>query len=53
MLNDLSRGLAPWGLEVVGINYDDDLRDVTLTIAERLGVEYPTLKRDEVARVPF
>lgn len=49
MLNELSRRLASSGIEVVGINYDDNPRDATLAIAQRLGIEFPTLERNEVA----
>lgn len=48
MLNELSRRLAPLGIHVVGVNFDDDPRPVTLEIAARLGIAFPTLTGDEV-----
>lgn len=49
MLNALSRSLEPLGIRVVGVNFDDDPRAVTLEIAERLGIAFPTLTGDAVA----
>jgi thiol-disulfide isomerase/thioredoxin len=43
MLNALSIELAPHGVQVVGINFDDDPRDKTLQIAGALGIEFPSL----------
>ncbi|TCO72238.1 TlpA family protein disulfide reductase [Chromatocurvus halotolerans] len=49
MLNALSRSLEPLGISVVGVNFDEDPRAVTLEIAARLGIAFPTLTGDEVA----
>ena len=46
MLNALSRRLEPLGIRVVGVNFDDDPRAVTLEIAARLGIAFPTLTGD-------
>lgn len=49
MLNALSRRLEPLGIRVAGVNFDDDPHAVTLEIAARLGIAFPTLTRDAVA----
>ena len=51
MLNELSRELAASGVGVVGVNFDDDPRDITLGIAERLGIEFYTLTAQEFSRL--
>ena len=48
MLNALSEELASNGVQLVGVNFDDDPRDVTLRIARSLRIEFPTLTREEV-----
>lgn len=48
MLNALSGELALNGVRLVGVNFDDDPRDVTLKIAGSLGINFPTLTRQEV-----
>lgn len=47
MLNALSEELSAHAIEVVGVNFDDSPRAETLQIASRLGIEFPTLSRDE------
>lgn len=49
MLNELSRQLAPLGIVVVGVNFDDDPYPVSLATAERLRIEFPTLSPGDVA----
>lgn len=49
MLNALSAELATNGVQLVGVNFDDDPRDVTLKIAKSLGIDFPTLTREEVS----
>lgn len=49
MLNALSRNLEPFGIRVLGVNFDDDPHAVSREIAARLGIAFPTLTRDEVA----
>lgn len=48
MLNALSQELASDNVRIVGVNFDDDSRQVTLKIAEALGIEFPTLTKEEV-----
>lgn len=48
MLNALSEELAANGVQLVGVNFDDDSREVTLRIASVLGIHFPTLTRQEV-----
>ncbi|WOJ92860.1 TlpA disulfide reductase family protein [Congregibacter variabilis] len=48
MLNALREELALSSVQLVGVNFDDDPRDVTLRIASSLGINFPTLTRKEV-----
>ncbi|MDA8961997.1 TlpA family protein disulfide reductase [Congregibacter sp.] len=48
MLNALRAELETSGVQLVGVNFDDDPRDVTLKIAGSLGINFPTLTREEV-----
>ncbi len=48
-LNELSVELATVDVQVLGINFDDHERDKTLQLAERMGIEFPTLTRSAVA----
>lgn len=48
MFNELSRELSSSKVSIVGVNFDEDPRDVTLEIAEELGIEFPTLTIEEV-----
>lgn len=48
IFNALSLELQSSGIEVVGVNFDEDPREVTLDIADELGVEFPTLTQPEV-----
>ena len=49
MLNALSLELAAQGVAVVGVNFDEDPRALTLEIAEELEIEFPVLTNEEVA----
>ncbi len=42
-LNYLSEALAPFGVEVLGVDFDEHSREQTLQIAERMGITFPTL----------
>ena len=48
MFNGLFNDLKASNVSIVGINFDEDPRDITLDIAEELGVEFPTLTIEEV-----
>ena len=43
MFNSLSEELADKNISIVGVNFDEDPRGITLEIAEELGVSFPTL----------
>jgi len=43
-LNLLSKELAPFGVIVVGVNFDEDPRAKTMKIAKRMGIDFPTLE---------
>ena len=51
MFNGLSRELASSKVIIAGVNFDEDPRDVTLEIAEELGIEFPTLTIEEVGEL--
>ena len=48
MFNALFNDLKASNVSIVGINFDEDPRDITLDIAEELVVEFPTLTIEEV-----
>ena len=48
IFNALFNDLKASNVSIVGINFDEDPRDITLDIAEELGVEFPTLTIEEV-----
>jgi thiol-disulfide isomerase/thioredoxin len=48
MFNALFNDLKASNVSIVGINFDEDPRDITLDIAKELGVEFPTLTIEEV-----
>ena len=48
MLNSLSEELADKNISIVGVNFDEDPREITLEIAEELGVSFPTLTMAQV-----
>ena len=43
MFNELSEQLSSSNVRIVGVNFDEDPREVTLDIADELGIEFPTL----------
>ena len=49
MFNELSEQLSSSNVRIVGVNFDEDPREVTLDIADELGIEFPilTLKQAE------
>ena len=48
MFNELSEQLSSSNLRIVGVNFDEDPREVTLDIADELGIEFPTLTLEQV-----
>ena len=48
MFNSLSEELADKNISIVGVNFDEDPREITLEIAEELGVSFPTLTMAQV-----
>tara|TARA_B100000686_G_scaffold338586_1_gene411318 strand:+ start:276 stop:695 length:420 start_codon:yes stop_codon:yes gene_type:complete len=48
MFNSLSEELADKNISIVGVNFDEDPRGITLEIAEELGVSFPTLTMAQV-----
>ncbi len=48
MFNKLNQQLAASNVTIVGVNFDEDSRDETLKIAEKMGVDFPTLTMEEV-----
>ena len=51
MFNSLSEELADKNISIVGVNFDEDPREITLQIAEELGVSFPTLTMAEVEKL--
>lgn len=49
MFNALAEELESTNVRIIGINFDEDPRDVTLDIAEEMGIEFPTLTLEEAA----
>jgi len=49
MFNALAQELEFANVRVVGINFDEDPRDVTLDIAEEMGIKFRTLTLEESA----
>ena len=47
-LNLLSKELNGVDIGLVGVNFDEDDRDKTLMLAERMGIEFPTLHQEQV-----
>ncbi len=48
MFNELSEQLSSSNVRIVGVNFDEDPREVTLDIANELGIEFPTLTLEQV-----
>ncbi len=51
MFNSLQERLKVDNIQIVGINFDDDPLEVTLEIANELGIEFPVLSPQEVERL--
>jgi len=51
MLNALQERLNSSNVRIVGINFDDDPREITLDIANELGIEFPVLSRQEIEKL--
>jgi thiol-disulfide isomerase/thioredoxin len=47
-LNQLREELETVDIGLVGVNFDEDDRGRTLALAERMGIEFPTLKQAQV-----
>jgi len=48
MFNELSPRLAKSNVIIVGVNFDEDPRDLTLKIADDMGIEFQTLSQQEL-----
>lgn len=48
MFNELSPRLAKSNVVIVGVNFDEDPRDLTLKIADDMGIEFQTLSQQEL-----
>jgi thiol-disulfide isomerase/thioredoxin len=48
MFNELSARLAKSSVMIVGVNFDEDTREVTLEIADEMGIEFTVLSQQEV-----
>ena len=51
MLNALNETLSSTNVTVVGVNFDEDPTQVTLSIAKDMGVDFPTLTIDAVSEL--
>ena len=49
VLNALNEALSTTNVTIVGVNFDEDPREITLSIAEDLGIDFPTLSSDQVS----
>lgn len=47
-LNQLREELESVDIGLVGVNFDEDDRGRTLALAERMGIEFPTLEQEQV-----
>ena len=47
-LNKLFKELKAENIRLVGINFDEDTRERTVMLAEKMGIEFPTLKQEQV-----
>ena len=48
IFNDLSVRLAKSNVQVVGVNFDEDPKELTLEIARDMGIEFTVLSQEEV-----
>ncbi len=51
MLNELNETLSPTNVTIVGVNFDEDPREKTLSIAEDMGIDFPTLTMELVSEL--
>lgn len=51
MLNALNETLSATNVTIVGVNFDEDPREKTLSIAEDMGIDFPTLTVDSVSEL--
>ena len=51
VLNALNETLSSSNVTIVGVNFDEDPREITLSIAADMGIEFPTLTMDVVAEL--
>lgn len=49
MFNALAQEMESSNIKIVGINFDEDPRDVTLEIAEEMGITFPTLTLEQAS----
>ena len=48
MFNDLSARLANSNVIIVGVNFDEDPRELTLEIADEMGIEFTVLRQETI-----
>ena len=51
MLNELNETLSATNVTIVGVNFDEDPREKTLSIAEDMGIDFPTLTMELVSEL--
>lgn len=51
MLNELNEALSSGNVTIVGVNFDEDPREMTLSIAKEMGIDFPTLTVEEVSEL--
>ncbi|MCH7817777.1 MAG: TlpA family protein disulfide reductase [Proteobacteria bacterium] len=51
MLNALNETLATTNVTIVGVNFDEDPRETTLSIAADMGIDFPSLTMDVVSEL--
>jgi len=49
VLNALNEALSTTNVTVVGVNFDEDPREITLSIAKDMGIDFPSLTIDQVS----
>ena len=47
-LNKLFKELKAEDIRLVGINFDEDTRERTVMLAKKMGIEFPTLRQEQV-----
>jgi thiol-disulfide isomerase/thioredoxin len=51
VLNALNEALSATNVTIVGVNFDEDPRERTLSIAEGMGIGFPTLTKEAVSKL--